>query len=115
MKYINGKYHIESADELYNIVDESGATLADRIKAPENQTVLWSGSQHPFAYGSENIDNYYGPEVASYVASEHGGQTLEDTLDKSNIVLPEWDADNPESIECWKSAWSGRAGCRCDR
>ena len=98
------EYHVSSVSDLHNTVDDKGISLIQKIKAPENQTVLWSGSQNPFAYGSETIDNYYGPEIASYVAREHGGKTLEDTLASNGIILPKWDSNNPESIACWKEA-----------
>lgn len=127
----DGKYYIESASDLLRCRDSSGTLIADRIKAPKDQTVLWSGYQQTFPNytlndpyfdeystdhaipaggydyipsGTEDVNNYYGPEIASYVAHEHGGQTLEDTLAANNIVLPEWSQTDPESQECWKQA-----------
>jgi hypothetical protein len=44
-----------------------------------------------------------GAEVAENIAKSRGGVTLESTIKDKAIEMPEWDFNNPKSIEAWEN------------
>lgn len=62
---------------------------ADFVTAP-NTAYYWSG-MYPRK----------GDQVAGEIAGGRGGTTLEMLIDSRGIQMPEWDADNPASVQTW--------------
>jgi plasmid stabilization system protein ParE len=64
------------------------------LKTAPNTAYFWSGS----------TDGVGGADVAAEIAKDGGGVTLETTVQDNNVSIPEWDFDNPESMEAWSQA-----------
>ena len=71
-----------------------GAVDAKAFATEPNSAFFWSGRTN--GVGGQNI--------AGKLASERGGTTLEQLMEKRGIKLPEWNADNPEVVKVWKQA-----------
>ena len=49
-------------------------------------------------------DGVGGAEVAANIAKGKGGVTLESTIETKGITMPEWDFNNPSSMDAWDMA-----------
>lgn len=83
--------------------------IKDRICTEVNRTMLWSGALDPFTIQDKEgkpiiIDDYYGPEVNSWIARDSNKDTLNMLFDKVGIILPEYDNNDANSVECWETA-----------
>ncbi|WP_448903590.1 hypothetical protein [Eubacterium sp.] len=92
----------KSFDEVKKVVEsglsESGSSsLIDidairlKLKTEPNTAFFWSG----------RTDGIGGAENAANIAKSRGGVTLESIIEKQNIVMPEWDFNNPSTMEAW--------------
>ena len=64
------------------------------LKTDPDTAFFWSGK----------TDGVGGSEVAADIANSRGGVTLETTIESKNVSIPEWDINDPDSIEAWKQA-----------
>lgn len=84
-----------------NSIDEiSSSSLLDidairpKLKTEPDTAFFWSG----------RTDGIGGAENAANIAKSRGGVTLESTIEKQKIVMPEWDFNNPSTMEAWDLA-----------
>ena len=79
---------------------ESGSSSIDidairpKLKTEPDTAFFWSG----------RTDGIGGAENAANIAKSRGGVTLESTIETQNIVMPEWDFNNPSTMEAWDLA-----------
>jgi len=64
------------------------------LKTEPDTAFFWSGK----------TDGVGGAEVAGDIAKRKGGVTLESTIDSNGFEMPEWDFNNPASMDAWDSA-----------
>ena len=78
--------------ELYTTfnIDE----IKPKLRTQPDTAFFWSG----------NTDGIGGPENAAIIAADRGGVTLELTIENQGINMPEWDMNNPASMEAWDLA-----------
>lgn len=86
---------------IVNSIDEiSSSSLLDidairpKLKTEPDTAFFWSG----------RTDGIGGAENAANIAKSRGGVTLESTIEKQKIVMPEWDFNNPSTMEAWDLA-----------
>lgn len=84
-----------------NSIDEiSSSSLLDidairpKLKTEPDTAFFWSG----------RTDGIGGAENAANIAKSRGGVTLESTIEKQKIVMPEWNFNNPSTMEAWDLA-----------
>ena len=82
-------------------VAESGSTslididaIRSKLKTEPDTAFFWSG----------RTDGIGGAENAANIAKSRGGVTLESTIETQNIVMPEWNFNNPSTMEAWDLA-----------
>lgn len=80
---------------------ESGRTslidideIRPKLKTEPNTAFFWSG----------RTDGIGGADNAANIAKSRGGVTLESTIESQNIIMPEWDFNNPSTMEAWDLA-----------
>lgn len=93
---IAGKYYTGQAGDV-----ESGSSsmididaIRPKLKTEPDTAFFWSG----------RTDGIGGAENAANIAKSRGGVTLESTIENQNIVMPEWDFNNPSTMEAWDLA-----------
>ena len=79
----------ESSNSLINI-----DAIRPQLKTEPNTAFFWSG----------RTDGVGGAEVAADIAKGRGGVTLESTIEAKKIFMPEWDFNNPSTMEAWDLA-----------
>jgi hypothetical protein len=67
-----------------------GSVNADDFRTPRDGAYYWSG-MYP----------RNGQEIAGRIAADNDATTLEMLIDSRGIEMPEWDADNPASVQTW--------------
>lgn len=81
-------------------IEGGGSSLIDidkirpQLKTDPDTAFFWSGR-------TEGIG---GADIAADIAKGRGGVTLESTIDAKKIVMPEWDFNNPSTMEAWDLA-----------
>ena len=88
----------------YNLqffADKSGSSslinideIRPKLKTEPNTAFFWSG----------RTDGIGGADNAANIAKSRGGVTLESTIESQNIIMPEWDFNNPSTMEAWDLA-----------
>ena len=68
--------------------------IRPKLKTEPDTAFFWSG----------RTDGIGGAENAANIAKSRGGVTLESTIETQNIVMPEWDFNNPSTMEAWDLA-----------
>ena len=68
--------------------------IRPKLKTQPDTAFFWSG----------RTDGIGGAENAANIAKSRGGVTLESTIEIQNIVMPEWDFNNPSTMEAWDLA-----------
>ena len=68
--------------------------IRQKLKTEPDTAFFWSG----------RTDGIGGAENAANIAKSRGGVTLESTIETQNIVMPEWDFNNPSTMEAWDLA-----------
>ena len=68
--------------------------IRPKLKTDPDTAFFWSG----------RTDGVGGADIAANVAKGKGGTTLESTIANKNIKMPEWDFNNPSSMEAWDLA-----------
>ena len=63
--------------------------IRPKLKTEPDTAFFWSG----------RTDGIGGAENAANIAKSRGGVTLESTIETQNIVMPEWDFNNPSTME----------------
>ena len=101
-----GKVSLEEAEKLVGkdvrwSRGEGGSALSiniddirHKLNTEPNTAFFWSGR-------TEGIG---GADNAASIAKSRGGVTLESTIKAKNIVMPEWDFNNPSTMEAWDLA-----------
>ena len=72
--------------------------IRPKLKTEPDTAFFWSG----------RTDGIGGADNAANIAKSRGGVTLESTIASQNITMPEWDFNNPSTMEAWDLA-SGAA------
>ncbi len=81
-------------------VESGSSSLIDidairpKLKTEPDTAFFWSG----------RTDGIGGAENAANIAKSRGGVTLESTIETQNIVMPEWEFNNPSTMEAWDLA-----------
>ncbi|MHA3702915.1 WXG100-like domain-containing protein [Jatrophihabitans sp. YIM 134969] len=75
-------------------LEGDAATAGFDFSTDPDTAFFWSGR-------TEGIG---GADVAGQYASEGGGTTLEQLMEKRGIELPAWDADDPQVVAAWTKA-----------
>jgi hypothetical protein len=70
----------------------TAAAAANKFATKPNEATFWSG------LGSN------GAEAAQKYNKANGGKTLEQVMAERGIQMPEWDRNNPASIQAWRDA-----------
>ena len=100
---VSRKVGYEDVWDLRNVGDalESGTSslididaIRPKLKTQPDTAFFWSG----------RTDGIGGAENAANIAKSRGGVTLESTIEIQNIVMPEWDFNNPSTMEAWDLA-----------
>ena len=100
---VSRKVEYEDVWDLRNAGDllESGTSslididaIRPKLKTQPDTAFFWSG----------RTDGIGGAENAANIAKSRGGVTLESTIEIQNIVMPEWDFNNPSTMEAWDLA-----------
>ena len=100
---VSQKVKYEDVWDLRNAGDmlESGTSslididaIRPKLKTQPDTAFFWSG----------RTDGIGGAENAANIAKSRGGVTLESTIEIQNIVMPEWDFNNPSTMEAWDLA-----------
>lgn len=65
--------------------------IRPKLKTEPNTAFFWSG----------RTDGIGGADNAAAIAKSRGGVTLESTIEYKKIVMPEWDFNNPSTMEAW--------------
>ena len=68
--------------------------IRPKLKTQPDTAFFWSG----------RTDGIGGAENAANISKSRGGVTLESTIEIQNIVMPEWDFNNPSTMEAWDLA-----------
>lgn len=68
--------------------------IRPKLKTEPDTAFFWSG----------RTDGIGGAENAANIAKSRGGVTLESTIETQNIVMPEWNFNNPSTMEAWDLA-----------
>ena len=104
-----GKYLDDVIEDGVKVVDEisesalkGGADLVKfnideirpQLKTEPDTAFFWSGK----------TDGVGGAEVAADIAKGKGGVTLESTIEAKDITMPEWDFNDPSSMDAWDMA-----------
>ena len=91
----------ESGVNIRGAGDESGSSslididaIRPKLKTEPDTAFFWSG----------RTDGIGGAENAANIAKSRGGVTLESTIETQNIVMPEWNFNNPSTMEAWDLA-----------
>ena len=95
-------YHVGEMEVLvHNAEYESGTSslididvIRPKLKTEPDTAFFWSG----------RTDGIGGAENAANIAKSRGGVTLESTIETQDIVMPEWDFNNPSTMEAWDLA-----------
>ena len=88
------------AEDAGKIVEGGSTSLINigeirpKLKTEPNTAFFWSG----------RTDGIGGADNAANIAKSRGGVTLESTIEYQNIVMPEWDFNNPSTMEAWDAA-----------
>ena len=100
---VSRKVEYEDVWDLRNAGDllESGTSslididaIRPKLKTQPDTAFFWSG----------RTDGIGGAENAANIAKSRGGVTLESTIEIQNIVMPEWNFNNPSTMEAWDLA-----------
>ena len=89
-----------AAEDAGKVVESGSSSLIDidairpKLKTEPDTAFFWSG----------RTDGIGGAENAANIAKSRGGVTLESTIETQNIVMPEWDFNNPSTMEAWDLA-----------
>lgn len=85
----------KAAEDVGTAALEGDAEIAGYDFTTEPDTAFfWSG----------RTEGVGGAEVAGQYASDGGGTTLEQLMEKRGITLPEWNADDPKVVAAWQQA-----------
>ena len=87
---VEGSVNCESGSTSLINIDE----IRPKLKTEPNTAFFWSG----------RTDGIGGADNAANIAKSRGGVTLESTIESQNIVMPEWDFNNPSTMEAWDLA-----------
>lgn len=68
--------------------------IRPKLKTEPDTAFFWSG----------RTDGIGGADNAASIAKSRGGVTLESTIASQNITMPEWDFNNPSTMEAWDLA-----------
>ncbi len=68
--------------------------IRSQLRTEPDTAFFWSG----------RTEGVGGAEVAADIAKGKGGVTLETTIDAKDITMPEWDFNNPSSMDAWDMA-----------
>ena len=68
--------------------------IRPQLKTEPDTAFFWSGK----------TDGVGGAEVAADIAKGKGGVTLESTIEAKDITMPEWDFNDPSSMDAWDMA-----------
>lgn len=85
------------ADNVATIVSETTFDISkvrSQLSTPRNKAFFWSGK----------TNNVGGAQVAEQIANSRGGYTLESKITAEDIYIPEWDINNPYSVNSWEQA-----------
>jgi len=77
---------------IFGFTPATGANTINRVITQPNEAVFWSG----------RTDGVGGANVAKGFAGK-GGKTLEMLIEERGIKMPEWNPNNPSSIEAWNA------------
>ncbi|QAY72187.1 hypothetical protein ET445_01365 [Agromyces protaetiae] len=64
------------------------------FKTASDEAFFWSGRSNGIG----------GADVAGVYASDFGGTTLEQLMERRGIEMPEWNPDDPDVVGTWKAA-----------
>ena len=82
--------HVEGGSGSLIDIDK----IRPQLKTEPDTAFFWSGR-------TEGIGGSY---TAANIAKGKGGVTLESTIEAKKIVMPEWDFNNPSTMEAWDLA-----------
>ena len=68
--------------------------IKPQVKTDPDTAYFWSG----------RTDGVGGAENAANIAKSRGGVTLESTIESNGVDMPEWDFNDPSSMEAWDMA-----------
>ena len=68
--------------------------IRPQLETKPNTAFFWSGK----------TDGVGGAETAARIAKKRGGVTLESIIEEKNIIMPEWDFQNPSTMQAWDLA-----------
>ena len=91
---------VKTVDKVGGVVEHSDTSLINideirpKLKTEPNTAYFWSG----------RTDGIGGADVAADIAKSRGGVTLESTIKTQEIIMPEWDFNNPSTMEAWDLA-----------
>jgi RHS repeat-associated protein len=68
-------------------------TIAKELATDPDTAYFWSG----------RTQGVGGESVARSIAESNGGVTLEKLFESRGVIMPKWDATNPNSIKIWKN------------
>ena len=71
----------------------------EQLITEPNTAYFWSG----------NSNGIGGKDFAREYANKNGGTTLEKLMDEQGITMPNWNVNNPASLQAWRSASSSYA------
>ncbi len=66
-------------------------SIYHELKTEPDTAFFWSG----------RTEGVGGAEIAADIAKQKGGVTLESVIESKSISMPEWDFNNPSSMEAW--------------
>ncbi len=95
-KYVMGKLSkTKAADDVIGDIGEFNIEeIRPQLKTNPDEAFFWSG----------RTDGVGGADVAANIAEGKGGVTLESTIANKKITMPEWEFNNPSSMEAWDLA-----------
>ena len=74
-------------------------SISPDLKTDPDTAYFWSGK----------TDGVGGADVAARIAKSRGGVTLESTIESKNITMPEWDFNDPSSMDTWDMTFAAYA------
>ena len=101
-EYLKEKYGVDkvSWETKSGVLEGGNGSLIDidkirpQLKTEPDTAFFWSGR-------TEGIG---GADTAANIAKGKGGVTLESIIEAKKIVMPEWDFNNPSTMEAWDLA-----------
>lgn len=91
LRYNNYEVEVKGGSKsvIFNIEE-----IQPQLKTEPNTAFFWSGKTNGIG----------GADVAAEIARGKGGVTLETLIDETGIQMPEWDFNNPSSMDAWDIA-----------